>query len=44
MVLPSFLCLLMGIPGLLTMGCILAVDEPSVVGVLGAVRSTLWLH
>jgi hypothetical protein len=44
MVSPIFLRLLVGVPGLLTVGSILLVDEPSVAIVLGAVRSALWLH
>jgi hypothetical protein len=44
MVSPIFLRLRMGIPGLLTVGSILAVDQPSVDNVLGAVRFALWLH
>jgi hypothetical protein len=44
MVSSIFLRLRRGIPGLLAVGSVLAVDEPSVAIVLGAVRSALWLH
>jgi hypothetical protein len=39
-----FLRLRIGIPSLLTAGSVLAVDQPSVANVLGAVRSRLWSH
>lgn len=44
MVLPIFLRLRVGIPGLLTVGGVLAAVELSVANRMSAVRSALWLH